>query len=140
MPDPRLPRGAPLRLAIVLGVAAFLLFPRLARADESQWTCQPFETAENAVRAFDGAPFVRLTDAQWQFLRGVFVATPDTPDALPPGDRAMMSALPDGSAAIAFVDGARSCAFIVVPKTFAAMVISVGKGDVNHAKAAGQPP
>ena len=89
MPDPRPPRGAFLRLALVAALAILLVAPRLARADEAEgvaFPCGPLDRAAEIAHALGGADFVALTPEQWNFLRGMFIESPDTPESLPPGD------------------------------------------------------
>ena len=87
-----LPRGAFARLGFTLAIGAALAVPRLALAQEGPiFACGPFDNAEQIAQALGGEDFVTLSADQWQFLRGLFIMAPDTPDSLPPGDRAAMS-------------------------------------------------
>lgn len=135
MSYPRLPRGACLRLgfaaAVLVAVAA-----GASCADETEgvrWPCGSLDQTRETAHALGGAPFIALTPEQWQFLRGVFVAAPDTPEALPPGDHALMSLRPDGSASVVFVDGNRACAPIKLPRSAVEILMSVGRGDLVRA-------
>ena len=135
MPDPRPPRGAFLRLALVAALAVLLVAPRLALADESEgvaFPCGPLDRAAESAHALGGHDFIALTSDQWQFLRGMFVQAPDTPESLPPGDRAMISMRPDGSASVVFVDGDLACAPIRLGKPGVEALMSVGRGDIVH--------
>ncbi len=136
MPDPLLPRGAFLRLALVAALAVLLVAPRLARADDAlgvAFPCGPLDRAAEIAHALGGADFVALTAEQWNFLRGMFIESPDTPESLPPGDRAMMSLRPDGSASVVFVDGALACAPMKLGAKGVEALMSVGRGDVGRA-------
>jgi len=134
MPDPRLSRGAFARLAVLTALGAFLLAPGLARAEDTiQWPCGPLAKATEMAKTLGGSDFITLTGDQWQFLRGVFVQAPDTPMALPPGDRAAMSLLPDGSGSVIFVDGDRACAPIELGRAAIEVLMMVGRGDIVHA-------
>jgi hypothetical protein len=139
MPDPRLPRGAFARLGIIALIVLFFAAPRLAHAEDLAWDCQPLAKVEKSLQTSGGSAFARVTDAQWQFLRGLYVAAPNTPTALPPGDSAVMSTFADGMAEVSFVDDGKSCASAVLTKGLVAIVMSVGSGDVTHAKTPGQP-
>jgi hypothetical protein len=130
---PRLPRGAYLRL----GAAAIVFTATLSRAvlaeESMRWPCGSMDEAKAMARALGGAEFVTLTDEQWQFLRGIFVMASDTPESLPPGDRAAMSLLPDGSGSVIFVDGDRACAPIKLSREAIEVLMMVGRGDIVHA-------
>ncbi len=133
MPGPRLTRGAFARLANIALIGAFLLGPRLARADAAvPFPCGPIAQVIATAHALGGADFIALTSDQWQFLRGMFVQAPDTPESLPPGDRAMISMRPDGSASVVFVDGDLACAPIRLGKPGVEALMSVGRGDIVH--------
>lgn len=138
MPEPRLPRGASVRLllfaalALAVGVAVIGLAP--ARADDAiPWPCGPMSGAAALAKALGGSDFVTLTNDQWQFLRGIFVMAPDTPASLPPGDHAAMSIHSDGSASVIFVDGDRACAPIKLGRQAIEVLMMVGRGDIVHA-------
>ena len=136
MPDPLLPRGALRRLGIVALIAAFFLAPQFARAgDGARWNCRPLAEVEARVAARGGSAFVRLSDAQWQFLRGMYAALPDTPESLPAGDRALISRLPDGTAVVSFADGDQSCVVVKITESVVALLMSVGEGEIVHAGA-----
>ncbi len=150
MPDPRPPRSAIarrktgvlpnalcLRLAAIALIAAFLAAPRLARADEAagvRWPSGPISEAKSMARALGGADFVALTGDQWNFLRGMFIESPDTPESLPPGNGAVMSLRPDGSASIVFVDGDLACAPMKLGRRGVEALMSVGRGEIVHAE------
>jgi hypothetical protein len=134
MPDPRLPRGAVLRLALLVALVDVAFWPRLALAEgPTPWPCGPVGQARERAHALGGADFVSLTGDQWQFLRGMFIESPDTPESLPPGDRAMISMRPDGSASVVFVDGDLACAPIRLGKPGVDALMAVGRGDIVHA-------
>jgi hypothetical protein len=122
-----------LRLAIVAALAFALIAPAARAEDAIRWPCGSMEEAKQIARALGGADFVALTGDQWQFLRGIFVMAPDTPESLPPGDRAAMSLLPDGSGSVIFVDGDRACAPIRLGREAIETLMMVGRGDIVHA-------
>lgn len=130
MPGLLLQWGALTRLA--LAAASFACAPAFA-GETPKWNCRPLAEAEAIVKAHDGSRFARLTETQWQFLRGVFAALPDTPESLPPGDRALISRFPDGTAAVSFADGEQSCVLIKLAEPYVAILMSVGEGEVVHA-------
>ncbi|MDR3464220.1 MAG: hypothetical protein P4L76_18100 [Beijerinckiaceae bacterium] len=140
MPDSRLPRGALARLGLLALVVLFFVAPRLVRAQEgSGSSCQPLAKLEAEAKSAGGSPFAHATDAQWQFARGLYVATPPVSSEFPPGDSAMISTFPDGSAQVLFIDDGEACNQMMLAKRFAALVMGAGAGDITHAKAAGQP-
>jgi hypothetical protein len=134
MPDPRLPRGALLRLGVVALIAAFALTPPLARADvfdpwlgEGAPTCAPLAGLKEVARV------VELTPEQFQFVRALYVAIPPISRELPPGDRAIMATASDG-VMLALIDGDKTCARMAAPPFVVDMVMAVGRGDVGHAR------
>ena len=119
-----------MKVASAFALAVGLIFP--AYADDNLWSCHPLAETQASVTSRGGVTFVRLTDEQWNFLRGVYVTMPDTPESLPPGDRAMMSTLPDGGAVVSFVDGDQSCVVVRMTPELTQIVMSVGLGEVIH--------
>jgi hypothetical protein len=116
-------------LALSLVLAAD---PALA-AERFPWPCTSMEAAKALVHEASGTEFIALTSEQFAFVRGIFVGAPDTPELLPPGDRAMMSILPNGSASVIFVDGILACMPIQFRKERVDLLMAIGKGEVTHA-------
>jgi hypothetical protein len=64
-----------------------------------------------------GTSVIQMTRAQFNFLQGMYVAMPTTPDGLPPGDGALIikSDL-DDSGMIIWTRGPLACSPLMVPK------------------------
>lgn len=106
-----------------------------ARAEDApRFPCGPMDRASELARATGGAPFVTLSAEQWQFTRGLFVMAPDTPSALPPGDRAAISKREDGTASIVFLDGDQACAPMRLGKEGVDILMAVGRGEIAHSE------
>lgn len=57
-----------------------------------------------------GGSIIELNHDQWEFLRGVYVANPNTPPGLPPGKDAILVLSPSGNDAyIFYIDGPKAC-------------------------------
>jgi hypothetical protein len=81
-----------------------------------------------------------LTGDQWQFLRGISVLNPNSPNGLPYGDKAALLQVPDHEGAmVVFLDGARACDAMLLPPPVVTMLMRVGAGDVEHEPLEGVP-
>jgi hypothetical protein len=127
MPDPRLPRGALSRLAIVLGVAAFLLFPRLTRADEAAHGCGPLEATQALIARLGGGALAPASEAQAEFLRAAFIAEPGADAAALYGGETLLAPLADGGAAVVYVVDGRACGLALLGPASAAVLAAVGR-------------
>ncbi|HLW93722.1 MAG TPA: hypothetical protein VKS78_20800, partial [Roseiarcus sp.] len=78
-----------------------------------------------------GGALIELTPEQFEFVRGLFVATPPLSRRLPPGDHALMGLIGD-RAGVLFIDGANACDAGVLPPELKQMLLDVGAGKVNH--------
>lgn len=105
----------------------------LALPEGRKLECAPFERAQaNAARIGLGEYRV-LTPEQFQFTRAIAVMMLDTPDGLPPGDRAAMALSADKqSASVVFLDGDTACTAIKLLSEGIKMVEQVGRGEIVH--------
>jgi hypothetical protein len=77
----------------------------------------------------------KLTHAQFQFVRALYVAIPPISRELPPGDSAVIASA-NGRSMIALVSGGKACARFLAPDFVLSMLTEVGKGETE---AAGDP-
>ena len=80
-----------------------------------------------------GASWIRLTNDQWQFVRGISALDPETPPGLPIGDGAVLSQ-PKGqeSGLIVFTDKDQACQPMRVPGALVKMIMDVGAGEIRE--------
>ncbi len=81
------------------------------------------------------AHLTKLTPAQFQFVRALYIAIPPISRALPPGDSAVVASA-NGHSMIALVSGGETCARFLAPDFILSMLSQVGKGE---SVAVGQP-
>lgn len=80
-----------------------------------------------------GGPWRQVTHDEWVALRVTFRLNPNTPDAFPPGDSAIISdPSSDGKALILFVDSDQVCAPFTFLKEGVAMLKEVREGTLTH--------
>ena len=92
--------------------------------------CFAVESVKNAA-VEHGAEWIKLTNEQWQFLRGVSAVVPSTPTGLPYGDQAfLVQAKGDPGGLVWFVDGSRACDPMGVPKVLLDLILQVGRGEI----------
>lgn len=112
-------------------LAAFLLITPAMSAEHAE-RCVPLDVAKRVVSDKHGV-WVGLTSDQLQFLRGVSVMHPNTPNGIPLGDgAAMATAAGKESAVVFFLDGNRACDAMPIPDVMRKMVLDVGSGVVKH--------
>ncbi len=131
MPDPRLPRGAILRLAIVLGVAAFLLAPKLARTDEAAG-CGPFDATKAVAARLGAGEFKPASEAQTEFLRAAFIAEPGADASALYSGEALLAPTADGGAAVVYVVAGRACGLALLGPGGAAILGAIGRSPNAH--------
>jgi hypothetical protein len=125
MPDPRLPRGALLRLGIVASIALFFAFPRLAHADAAG--CGPLDATQAIVARLGGGAFAPASAAQAEFLRDGLIGEPGADASALYGGETRLAPLADGGlAAVTVVDG-RACGLILLGPASAAVLAAVGR-------------
>jgi hypothetical protein len=72
----------------------------------------------------------RLTPAQFQFVRALYIAIPPVSRELPPGDSAIVASA-DGKAMVALVAHGETCARFLAPKFILSMLAEVGAGEIG---------
>jgi DNA-binding transcriptional regulator YdaS (Cro superfamily) len=78
----------------------------------------------------------KLTAAQFQFVRALYIAIPPVSRQLPPGDSAVIASA-DGKAMIALVtQGGVACARFLAPDFILTMLAQVARGETGSS---GQP-
>jgi hypothetical protein len=70
----------------------------------------------------------KLTPAQFQFVRALYIAIPPISRQLPPGDSAILASA-EGRSMIALVSGGETCARFLAPDFVLSMLSQVGKGE-----------
>jgi hypothetical protein len=118
-----------IRVAAVLGCAALALAFVIAQARAQTFVdvpCKPLAEIDQREA------FKALTPAQWNFARALFVAAPNTPMALPPGDGAVLRREPGGGGMLLFVDGDEACAPLGLPPDVIELFDEIAKGVVTH--------
>lgn len=110
-----------------------LLVPLPVHAGESViiFPCGPIERFHEAMQAHHEA-LTDLSPEQFQFARGIFATSPETPASLPPGDRAVMATREDGTVSLIFIDGDQACAPLRLTKLAIDLLLQVGRGEIVH--------
>jgi hypothetical protein len=129
MLDPLLPRGAFARLAIVLGVAAFLLAPRFARADDASG-CGSLDSTR-AIVARMGGTLAPASEAQAEFLRVALIGEPGADARALYGGETLLAPLADGSTAAVYVVGGEACGLMFFPPDDAAILAKIGRAPAS---------
>ena len=101
----------------------------VARADDR---CVTHDEAQAWASEIGAGELVSATDAQWQFMRGAYVVNPDTPTALPPGDRGAFARAPHTWGVWFFVDGDLYCSRLKVSGEIVDILMQVGAGEITH--------
>lgn len=111
-----------------LAIAVLLLAPA-DPAHASQ--CEPLAATRDKVLAHPGGKWVMQTEAQWQFLEGVYVLNPSTAAGLPFGDGAAVATIEGHKSAIVFfLDSDLACQPMAIPSEIVDMIAHLG--DVRH--------
>lgn len=124
------------RVSVLVGACVFLGGGWVARARAADGTAKPSCTAidgpKAAIQAKHGR-WITVTTDQWEFLRGIYAGSPDTPPGLPPGDRAVL-AQPAGEEAgvIFFIEGQLACAPMTASAKFVQLLREVDTDNVVH--------
>jgi hypothetical protein len=105
-------------LAASSSVIALVGFMAQAAADSSPARCTDVSVPKDAIEAHNGK-WIELTADQWQFLRGVFVLSPNTPPGEPGG-------------LVFFIDGDRACTPMAVPGVLVSMMRDVAASNISH--------
>ncbi len=104
----------------------FLLMTTPAFAD----ACMDLAKAKQITVEKHGT-WIGLTSDQWNFLRGVYIASSNTPDRLPFGSSAALASY-DGGGIVFFIDGDRACDALVVRQKQLKTLTDIGAGVVTH--------
>lgn len=120
---------------------ALVLLAGAARADDAHESddagflsaiCRPLAMAQKAADARSGQ-WVAMTRDQLEFARGLYLAAPDTPAALPPGDASAIVIYPDKSfEQVFFLDDAMACGPLFVGGPFVKAMNDIGAREVRH--------
>lgn len=122
------------RVSILVGACTVLVGAWVVRARAAESAPKPSCTAidgpKRAIQAKHGR-WITVTTDQWEFLRGIYAGSPDTPPGLPPGDRAVL-AQPEGeeSGVIFFIEGQLACAPMTASAEFVKLLRGVDTDNV----------
>jgi hypothetical protein len=78
-----------------------------------------------------GGRLIQLKPTQFQFARGVYVATPPVSTALPPGDRGALAVV-DNRNELFFLDGDVACDAGALPSPLWRMLLEIADGKITH--------
>jgi hypothetical protein len=118
------------RLLCLVGVLTLL--PEIALGDEFVNRCVDLSAVRTAMTAHN-AKLIELTPDQWQFLRGIYAMSPETPPGLPYGDKALLAKIDgDADGLVFFVDGDKACTPMHAPSALLSMMDEVAMGNINH--------
>src|SRR5271170_3939724 len=98
------------------------VFDKFLRPDGPE--CVPMSEIGSVSR------LTKLTPAQFQFVRALYIAIPPVSRELPPGDSAVV-ANAGGKAMIALVAGDQACARFLAPDFVLSMLGQVGRGETG---------
>ena len=120
------------KLSLVVAVALAILPPKVCASENAASHCVDLSVPKNAVIARNGK-WIELTSDQWQFLRGVYALSPQTPAGLPYGDKAVLARL-DGNenGLVFFIDGDKACTPMHAPPELLSLLDEVATAKINH--------
>lgn len=118
-----------IKLALAgLGLAIILLvFTPVHGKDITTYQCVP---ASAMIQ--NTGDYTEATHDQLMFLRAGYVTQQNTPNDLPPGDKALMRRDGDNTK-IVFIDGDLACASMMVYKSGTEALDQIKRGEINHA-------
>jgi hypothetical protein len=117
-------------LAFAIGLIVFS--PAAFATDGAPPMCVDV-AAPKAVVAERHGSWTVLNDAQWEFLRGIYVMNPDTPPGLPFGDHAALARFDGNPGAIVFfIDDDKACTPMVAPAELVSVIDQVATHAVTH--------
>jgi hypothetical protein len=94
--------------------------------------CAAVDVPKRIISAH-GGNWIELAPAQWQFLRGLYAATPAAPTGLPIGDRAALAQVAGADYGLVFfLDGDRACTPMIVSRDIVELLRDVGAGEIRH--------
>ncbi len=117
---------------------ALMVYPFFhAHADNEAMHHQPALCVDKAISkaAIEAkhGKWITVTTDQWEWLRGVYVLNPATPQGLPPGDRAVLAKIEGNSGAmIFFIDGDLACVPMAVPDAIIDLMNQIDASNVFH--------
>ncbi|HEY3621714.1 MAG TPA: hypothetical protein VGL12_04840 [Roseiarcus sp.] len=118
------------RLALLIGLVAFSQGARAA--GDAPLMCVDVSAPKAVVAARHGS-WTELSDAQWQFLRGVYVMNPGTPPGLPYGDHAALARFEGNPGGIVFfIDQNKACTPMLAPAELVSVIDEVASHKVKH--------
>jgi hypothetical protein len=119
-----------LPLALLIGVISFSE-GALAAAD-APLMCVDVSAPKAVVAARHGS-WTQLSDAQWEFLRGVYVMNPMTPPGLPYGDHAALARFDGNPGGIVFfIDDHKACTPMLAPAELVSAIDEVATHMIKH--------
>ena len=122
-----------LNKACLAFVGALTVLPQMAvAADNSSSRCVAVSVPKDAITARNGK-WIEVTQEQWQFMRGIYAMSPETPAGLPYGDKAVLAQV-DGNKGgmVFFIDGNKACTPMPIPVELIAMMQDVATDTINH--------
>lgn len=119
-----------LPLALLIGMISFS--EGALAADDAPLMCVDVSTPKAAVAARHGS-WTELSDAQWEFLRGVYVMNPATPPGLPYGDHAALARFDGNPGGIVFfIDADKACTPMLAPAELVSTIDQVATHTIRH--------
>ena len=121
-----------LKRSLALAAALAALPQMVLAADTSAAHCVDASVPKKMIEARNGK-WIRVTQEQWQFLRGIYAMNPLTPPGLPFGDAAVLATV-EGSAGglVFFIDGDKACTPMAVPDELLSMMDDVATAKISH--------
>ena len=113
--------------------AALAALPQMVdAADAPVARCVDAAVPKKMIEARNGK-WIRVTQEQWQFLRGIYAMNPLTPPGLPFGDAAVLATV-EGNAGglVFFIDGDKACTPMAVPDKLLEMMDDVATAKISH--------
>ena len=119
--------------ALITGFIGFVALSQGAfAADGAKPTCTDVSAPKAVVAARHGS-WTELSDAQWEFLRGVYVMNPETPPGLPYGDHAALARFDGNSGGIVFfIDNNKACTPMLAPAELVSAIDEVATHTIKH--------
>lgn len=113
----------------VIGICLAL---SLASSAHAEPICAPMASPKAAIEAQHGR-WIMVTTDQWEFLRGVYVSSQNTPAGMPAGDRAVLAEVPGKPGGmIFFIDHEMICAAMNVPDAMVKVLREVDASNITH--------
>jgi hypothetical protein len=121
------------RSALIVGIIGLVSSPQGALAANGAAPMCVDVSAPKAVVAARHGSWTELSDAQWEFLRGIYVMNPDTPPGLPYGDHAALARFDGDSGGIVFfIDNNKACTPMLAPAELVSAIDEVATHTIRH--------